>query len=210
MYNLRMQQIREALAKALKNVYVSVADHDIHLEHTDDLSHGDYATNAALSYAKQLKMNPKELAEKLAAEVREIEGVSNVEVAGPGFINFTLAPDCLAQALEEGRANPDEWGGSPLYRGKKILLEYTDPNPFKEFHIGHLVPNALGESISRLLHFSGAEVKRANYQGDVGIHVAKSLFIQLEKGIDDPTIEDLATAYPEGSKRYEEDPLAKQ
>ena len=61
MYNLRMQQIREALAHALKSVDISVTDHDVHLDHTEDLSHGDYATNVALSYAKQLKMNPKEI-----------------------------------------------------------------------------------------------------------------------------------------------------
>lgn len=69
-----MQQIREALAQALKAQDVSVADHDIHLEHTEDFAHGDYASNVALSYAKQLKMNSKELAEKLAAEVRGVEG----------------------------------------------------------------------------------------------------------------------------------------
>lgn len=202
--------IREKLASALKALEISVVPEDIGIEHTADLAHGDYATNAALSYAKQLKMNPKELAEKLAAEVREIEGIANVEVAGPGFINFTLAPAYLAEMLEIGRTHSEKWGSGVSNKGKKILLEYTDPNPFKEFHIGHLVPNALGESISRLLFFSGAQVKRANYQGDVGIHVAKSLFIQLEKGVEDPTIEDLAAAYPEGSRRYEEDPLAKQ
>src|SRR3990167_476387 len=66
-------------------------------------------------------------------------------------------------------------------------------------------PHALGESVSRLFQFSGATVKRANYQGDVGIHVAKSIYILLEKNISEPTIADLSAAYPECSKRYEED-----
>ncbi|MFZ2886578.1 MAG: arginine--tRNA ligase [Minisyncoccia bacterium] len=202
--------IREKLATALKAMDVSVVPEDILLEHTADLTHGDYASNVAMVFAKQLKMNPRELAEKLAAEARGVEGVASVEVAGPGFINFTLAPEYLAELLEIGRQHGEKWGSGISGKGKKIILEFTDPNPFKEFHIGHLVPNAYGESISRLLEFSGADVKRANYQGDVGIHVAKSLFIQLEKGITDPTIEDLAVSYPEGSKRYEEDPAAKE
>src|SRR3989344_4322179 len=101
------------------------------------------------------------------------------------------------------------WGSNATQKGRTIMMEYTDPNPFKEFHIGHLVPNALGESVSRLYQFSGADVKRANYQGDVGIHVAKSIFILLEKNISEPTIADLSAAYPEGSKRYEEDAEAK-
>jgi len=203
-----MQQIRDALVAALLKEGISVAD--IPLESTDDFAHGDYASSVALAYSKQVGVSPRTLAEKLVASLRSIEGVSKIEIAGPGFINFTLDTTYLYEMLQIGRTHGDQWGSSVLNKGKKILLEYTDPNPFKEFHIGHLVPNALGESISRLLHFSGAEVKRANYQGDVGIHVAKSIFIQLEKGVTDPTIEDLATAYPEGSKRYEEDPEAKK
>lgn len=197
--------IREKLAEALRGFEISVQPEDIALEHTADFAHGDYASNVAMVYAKQLKTNPRELAEKLAAEARNAEGVASVEVAGPGFINFTLSSQAFAEIKADAK-----WGANDHQRGRKVLLEYTDPNPFKEFHIGHLVPNAYGESISRLFDFAGADVKRANYQGDVGIHVAKSLFIQLEKGITNPAIEDLATAYPEGSKRYEEDEAAKK
>ena len=77
-------------------------------------------------------------------------------------------------------------------RGQKVLFEYTDPNPFKVFHIGHLMSNAIGESLSRLFEFSGAEVKRANYQGDVGMHIAKSIwgvFTKLEQ--ESMTLDDL-------------------
>ena len=84
------------------------------------------------------------------------------------------------------------------------MVEYTDPNPFKEFHIGHLMSNAIGESVARLFEASGARVVRANYQGDVGPHVAKCLFVLLEKKIESPTLEDISQAYVEGAKRYEE------
>ncbi len=83
------------------------------------------------------------------------------------------------------------------------MVEYTDPNPFKQFHIGHLMSNAIGESIARILERSGAEVSRANYQGDVGPHVAKALYVLLEKNTANPTIEDISQAYVEGAARYE-------
>ncbi len=205
MYNLRMQQIREALAKALKNVDVSVADHDIHLEHTDDLSHGDYATNAALSYAKQLKMNPKELAERLAAEVRGIEGVANVEVAGPGFINFTLTPAYLAEVLEIGRTHGEKWGSGVSLKGEQILVEYTSPNLFKPLHIGNLIGNIIGESVSRLFEFGGADVKRINYPSDIGLPVAKCVWGLQKTGGDPHVIAALGDAYRAGNAAYEAD-----
>ena len=59
---------------------------------------------------------------------------------------------------------------------KKVIIDYTDPNPFKEFHIGHLMNNTIGESLSRIFEFEGAKVKRVCYQGDVGIHVAKAIW----------------------------------
>lgn len=198
-YNHTMQQIREALAKALKTQDISVADHDIHLEHTEDFSHGDYASNVALSFAKQLGINPRELAEKLATEAKEIEGVANVEVAGPGFINFTLAPQYVFEMLEIGRKHGDKWGSGVARKGEKIIVEYTDPNPFKEFHIGHLVTNAIGESISRLFQFAGANVKRANYQGDVGRHVARAIWGLMQSGESAKDVKALGRAYAAGA-----------
>jgi arginyl-tRNA synthetase len=199
--------IREALSRALGELSLSL-EGNIPLEHPADFAHGDYASGIALKLTKAAGMPPRVLAEKIVVSLGAIEGVAKIDIAGPGFINFHLAPEAIARCLEEARTE-DMWGANTALAGQKIMVEYTDPNPFKEFHIGHLVPNTLGESLSRLLQFSGADVWRVNYQGDVGIHVAKSLFIMLEKGIIDPTIEDLSIAYPEGSRRYEEDAEAK-
>ncbi|MBI4094166.1 arginine--tRNA ligase [Candidatus Kaiserbacteria bacterium] len=200
-------EIKSAIASALEKQGISEAE--ILLEHPADLKNGDYSSPVAIQHAKRVGKKPRELAEEVVSKLRTIEGVEKVEIAGAGFINFYLSPSVLAEAI--GKAREEEtWGRNERSKGKKVMVEYTDPNPFKEFHIGHLVPNALGESVSRLLDAGGAEVKRANYQGDLGIHVARSLFIQLEKGITDPTIVDLATAYPEGSRRYEEDEGAKK
>ena len=201
--------LKEKIATALKVVGVAVVSRDISLEHPADLKNGDYSSGVALQYSKQAGIPAHSLAEKIAAALGEIPGIAKIEIAGPGFVNFYLAPDALADGIRTAVVE-DMWGANLFQNGKTVLMEYTDPNPFKEFHIGHLVPNAIGESISRLLQFSGADVKRANYQGDVGIHVAKSIFILLEKNITGPTIADLSVAYPEGSKRYEEDPAAKE
>jgi arginyl-tRNA synthetase len=201
-------EIKEALAQAGAPFGIEITADAVSLEHTNDFAHGDYASGIALARAKDAGMAPRALAEKIVQALGTISGVEKIEIAGPGFINFYLAPSVLAESLKSAIGH-DMWGANSLNAGKKIMVEYTDPNPFKEFHIGHLVPNALGESVSRLLQFSGAEVKRANYQGDVGVHVAKSLFILLEKNITNPTIADLSAAYPEGSKRYEEDAEAK-
>ncbi len=134
------------------------------VERPGNLSHGDYATNAALVS----KMDPQELASKL-----QIPGVEKIEVVGR-FINFFLSHDAI---LDEFK-NPSF---ESLYAGQTILVEYTQPNPFKEFHIGHLMNNALGESIARLLYHSGAKVIHANYQGDVGPHVAKAVWGKMRK-----------------------------
>ncbi len=198
--------IEKALTAAL--VSLGIERPSVVLEHPADLSHGDYATGAALQYAKHAGTPPRALAEKIVAALGVVDGVSRIEIAGPGFINFHLSSSSIAASLEKARTE-DTWGAGTLESGKTIMMEYTDPNPFKEFHIGHLVPNAIGEAISRLLQFAGAHVLRANWQGDVGIHVAKSLFVLLEKNISEPTIKDLAAAYPEGSKRYDEDPEVK-
>ncbi len=208
-----MKAIRDALAYALEKE--GVVTTDVPLEHTADFAHGDYASSAALVYAKQLAIAPRALAEKIVAGLGTIEGVSRIEIAGPGFINFTLSPAHLAAALEEGRINTEEWGGSVLHKGKKIIVEYTDPNPFKEFHIGHLMSNAIGESIARLHMFAGAEVKRACYQGDVGLHVAKAIWGYINLPDDVATrsaneweknreLSQWGIAYKLGSARYEE------
>ena len=213
-----VDRIRKAIANSLEKMGVQMMPENVSLEHPADLKNGDYSSGVALQYAKQAGIVPRALAERVAEQLRSSTllgptSIQRIEVAGPGFINFYLAPSVLAEAVKKAQAEdmPDRpgWGSNESEKGKTILMEYTDPNPFKEFHIGHLVPNTIGESIARLQQFSGADVKRANYQGDVGIHVAKSIFIQLEKGITDPTIGDLAAAYPEGSKRYDEDPAAK-
>ncbi len=201
------EKLEQALIVALQSV--GIAAGSVVVERPAELGNGDYATSAALQYAKQAGMVPRALAEKLVETLGTLDGVAKIEVAGAGFINFYLAPGVLAASLEQARSE-DMWGANTNQSGKKIMVEYTDPNPFKEFHIGHLMSNAIGEAISRLLQCSGAEVKRANYQGDVGPHVAKSIWGVMKLGVDPKDASELGRAYAEGSKAYESDPGAKE
>ncbi len=153
---------------------------DFNVSHPKDETHGDYATNLALLLAKKLGKNPREVAEKLITslqndtELSTLIDIAKTEVAGAGFINFTLKTEyLLTQAM---CARESGYGSSSRLAGQKVMVEYTDPNPFKEMHIGHLMSNTIGEAIVRLIEMSGAEVKRACHQGDVGLHVAKAIW----------------------------------
>lgn len=184
-----------------------------------DVSHGDYSSNAALVLAKKLGKNPRELAQEIAGKVGKHRFIEKVQVAGPGFINFYLSKDYFVSELKKVNKN---FGKNTSLKNKRIIIEYTDPNPFKEFHIGHLMPNAIGESLSRILEFQGAKIKRANYQGDVGLHVAKAVWGLLHGNknglswgeINSESLTDriryLGNAYQNGDSVYERDELAKK
>lgn len=93
----------------------------------------------------------------------------------------------------------------------RVMIEYTDPNPFKEMHIGHLMSNTIGEAVARLIENEGALVMRANYQGDVGPHVAKALWGLMDAGIAEPAdARELGKAYAHGAKAYENSPKVKE
>lgn len=200
--------IEQCITEALSRL--GVGSPQVVLELTGDLSHGDYATSAALAYAKEFNMAPRALAEKLVEMMGAIDGVARIDIAGPGFINFSIDPKVTWEYLKTGKDNGDTWGGNAQKSGKNIIVEYTDPNPFKEFHIGHLVTNAIGESIARLQVFAGAEVKRANYQGDVGRHVARAIWGLMQSGESAQDVKALGRAYAVGAAADIEDSSAKQ
>ncbi|MES2994443.1 MAG: arginine--tRNA ligase [Patescibacteria group bacterium] len=182
------------------------------VEWPGDLAHGDFATNAALAAAKPLGKAPREIADALVPLIRDALGdiASSVEAAGPGFVNITLAPESIAAVVGIAANEPGVWGMGDANAGKRVMVEYTDPNPFKEMHIGHLMSNVIGESIARLVEFSGATTMRANYEGDVGPHVAKAIWGLQKKGITEPaTAEELGHAYAQGSRAYDESPEVK-
>ncbi len=211
-------EIKKLIKDALENLEIKV--NDFGLEHPADLKMGDYSTNVALAIAKNIGTNPKELAKKIAEQISRLNTdkyIEKIEVAGAGFINFYLSRKFFGGSIEEIINQGENVGKNKLLAEKKIMIEYTDPNPFKPFHIGHLMTNAIGESIARILEHSGAKVSRANYQGDVGLHVAKAIYgllenekLQSKTGSHTLQSANIGKAYARGSEVYEIDPKAKK
>ena len=185
----------------------------IHLEYPENPDFGDYSSNIALIGAKSLKTNPKELAQKIVEEIKKNMplSVERVEIAGPGFINFKLKDRVFIANIFDVLKNSQDCGKGSKDKGKRIIVEYTDPNLFKVFHIGHLMSNAIGESLARLAEYSGASVVRICYPSDIGLHIAKAVWAmdkhRSEIPSDDADIQAktdfLGKMYVEGTEVYE-------
>lgn len=177
-----------------------------------DEQFGDYATNAALRLSKELGRNPREIAAAIVEEIGSGTGIE-ASVAGPGFINLKLTDDTLWQLA---RTDP-----AKRLAGKTVVAEYSDPNPFKVLHAGHLYTSIVGDAIASLLEQAGASVHRVNFGGDVGLHVGKTMWAiirrlggenpeKLAEIPEDKRAEWMAEAYIEGTNAYEDDDDAKQ
>lgn len=193
---------------------------DFGVEHPGDLNHGDYSTNVAMVIAKNKGENPRSVAEEIVKNLNDIrpDEIEKIEVAGPGFINFYLSQIFFKRSISQILNGEMDYGRNKKLSDKEVIIEYTDPNPFKQFHIGHLMSNSIGEAVSRLLEWNGAKVTRVCYQGDVGLHVAKAIWAikQMSEDFpsDDDTIEDkiayLGEAYRHGALMYKDNEEARK
>lgn len=188
------KELKELISFASKKI--GIKNPKIFIEHPNELSHGDYACNIAMIYATEFKTNPMDLASSIVSHIPKNEYITKVEVAKPGFINFTLSKSFFIKNLKEILEKKEKYGQNDNFADQKIMIEYTDTNPFKQLHIGHLMSNAIGESLSRIIEFGNANIIRACYSGDSGLHVAKAIwgYIQLnsliKKGVRDVIIYD--------------------
>ncbi|UPJ53190.1 arginine--tRNA ligase [Bradyrhizobium sp. 200] len=149
-----------------------------------DASHGDMATNAAMVLAKDAKMKPRDLADRIAEKLRADDLVASVEVAGPGFINLTLKPEVwtaeLLTMLREGAS----YGKSAIGYGAKVNVEYVSANPTGPMHVGHCRGAVFGDALCGLLDFAGYDVTREYYINDAGAQVdvlARSAFLRYRE-----------------------------
>ena len=168
----------------------SIVPATVTVERPRNPEHGDYATNVALQVAKKAGMNPRELAQLLVSGLVANPAIDSAEIAGPGFINLRLGAAAtggiVANILEQG----ERFGASDLYSGEKINLEFVSANPTGPIHLGGTRWAAVGDSLGRVLEFSGAEVTREYYFNDHGGQIdrfARSL-VAAAKG--EPTPED--------------------
>ncbi len=187
------EKIANLVAKSLPDD-LDISPKDIVIEKPKDSKMGQFSTNIAMRTASKLKRNPLELAKEIAEKMnmqKDLD-IEKVEAVAPGFINIFLSNQYLVNEIKKIVELGDEYFQSDEKSGKNILIEYTDPNPFKVLHVGHLYTNIVGESFSRLQEVLGANIKRAVYQGDVGLHVAKTMWGVMQKfSKEGLTIEDI-------------------
>jgi arginyl-tRNA synthetase len=164
--------VRTAVAAAVDRGALAVpVPEDVVVERPKNPEHGDYATNVALRLAKPAGRPPREVAEVLAEELRAQPGIAAVDVAGPGFLNITLAQGALGRiAVEAVTAGPG-YGHTDTLTGQKLNLEFVSANPTGPVHIGGTRWAAVGDALGRLLEASGATVTREYYFNDAGAQI---------------------------------------
>lgn len=144
----------------------------ITVEPPRDTSHGDLSTNAAMVLAKPAKTNPRALAELLVAELRGLDEVASISVAGPGFINLTLTDDTWRGELTAIADAANDYGRSTVGAGSVVNIEYVSANPTGPMHMGHCRGAVVGDALASLLEWNGARVIREYYVNDAGGQVA--------------------------------------
>ncbi len=162
--------VREAAAN-LDGAPSDVNVAPITVEPPRDPSHGDLATNAAMVLAKPLKRKPRDIAEMLVPAIRQLDGVSSVEIAGPGFINIRLGDGFWQARLTEILRSGTAYGDSDLGRGAPVNVEYVSANPTGPMHVGHARGAVFGDALASLLQKAGWDVTREYYINDAGAQV---------------------------------------
>lgn len=178
---------------------------------------GDYSTSIALKLTKILKKNPIEIAEDIKNNFSKTKEIEKIEVVKPGFINFFVSSTALINQTTDAVKEKYNFPIYNLGKNKKIMVEFAHPNTHKLFHIGHLRNISTGESIVRIFEALGNKVIRSNYQGDVGLHIAKCLYgIRSQQSVISSLktlqerIEFIGKMYTVGTKEYEDNPKAKE
>ncbi len=153
---------------------LGAAEIPVNLERPKDTGHGDLSTNLAMLLARALKVNPRQVAERVKAELRlPADVVAKVEIAGPGFVNFWLAEDALASLLRTIIDSGAAYGRQAFGAGQRVNVEFVSANPTGPLHVGHGRGAAAGDAIAALLEWTGHSVTREFYVNDAGIQIEK-------------------------------------
>ena len=140
-----------------------------------DFKLGDIATPLSFELAKRLKKNPIQIAKDIVDTIILPEGIEKAETSG-GYINFFFDRKYFSEKTVESIITENGSYGKGEKKNDKVMVEYSQPNTHKSFHIGHLRNVCLGDALANIMEFSGYDTVRANYIGDVGVHVAKCLW----------------------------------
>ncbi len=188
------EEISDIILNGLKAEGLDQFGAEIELEKPKDAGHGDFATNIAMRLAKPAKSAPRAIADKLAAAF-ELENscIEKVEVAGPGFINFTLKPEWFYSVLDIIQKENADYGRVNVGEGKKVMVEFVSANPTGPMHVGNARGGAIGDVLASVLDFAGFNVTREFYINDAGNQIEKfgmsleARYLQLLQGEDSVT-----------------------
>ncbi len=179
------------------------------LRPTADERHGDYQVNAAMALAKKLGKKPREVAEPLAERLAAHPAIAKTEVAGPGFVNLTLASDWLSMELSKVARGDARDGIDLVDKPEKVIVDFSSPNIAKQMHVGHLRSTIIGDSLCRLYRAVGHEVVGDNHLGDWGTQYGLLLVGMRELGsleaLENHPIEELERIYKAASAKAKED-----
>jgi len=217
------QHLSHLITQALEKVAAAEGfdlphDLEIRIERTRAREHGDFAANTAMMLARIAKQKPRDIAEKIVANLPVSDQIDHVEIAGPGFINFFLAPAAYAELIETVLAQGGHYGRGER-RNEPVNVEFVSANPTGPLHIGHGRGGAVGDCLCRLLDAAGYDVTREFYYNDAGQQIANlALSVQARchgltpedegwpaDGYRGEYIQDVARAYLNGETVHAED-----
>jgi arginyl-tRNA synthetase len=200
--------LKERLSDALEASGVTI-DEPLQLAPTTDPRHGDYQTNAAMVFGKKLKQNPRALAAQIVNHLVIDDLGAPPQVAGPGFINFTLSAEFFADHLH--RLGSDErFGVEPAVKPRTIVIDFSSPNIAKPMHVGHIRSTILGDALSKIARFLGHKVITDNHVGDWGTQFGKVIYgwkhLLREDRLGADPIEELVRIYRDADAASKNDP----
>ncbi|MBQ9183238.1 MAG: arginine--tRNA ligase [Neisseriaceae bacterium] len=200
-----LNELSKTVQEAFNNADLN--DEPIILKASSNPDFGDYQINGVMGAAKKLKTNPRELATRVAEQLKQSPVFEKVEVAGPGFINLTLSTDFIEKniqaALSDNRLNV----GLPE-NNQTVVMDYSSPNLAKEMHVGHLRSTIIGDALHRVLRFLGANVIAQNHVGDWGTQFGMLVAYLVEQqkiGNENIALADLEQFYRNAKVRFDED-----
>uniref|UniRef100_A0A3Q2YS49 Arginine--tRNA ligase, cytoplasmic n=1 Tax=Hippocampus comes TaxID=109280 RepID=A0A3Q2YS49_HIPCM len=206
------QRLQEIFGRAIRASCPELDSPPLSVTPNQQAKFGDYQCNSAMAMAqllkaKGLKVNPREIAEKIIQNIPENELIQKTEIAGPGFINIHLKRSFVSRLLSNLLVNGVQ--PPPLASKKRVVVDFSSPNIAKEMHVGHLRSTIIGESMCRLFEFLGYDVLRLNHVGDWGTQFGM-LIAHLQDKFPNylavsPPIGDLQAFYKESKKRFDEE-----
>lgn len=207
--NTLLNQLRKLVASSIAKTFPQEdAQADIAPCMQEEFGH--YQCNSALRLGKSLKQNPRAVAQALIDALEDKTLFQKIEIAGPGFINLTLAPEALSKQLQEQLFDP-LLGAAPPPRKEKVIVEFSSPNVAKELHVGHIRSTIIGDCLARLFEFLGYDVLRLNHIGDWGTQFGMLIAYMQERapqvlqGTENAHLDALMTWYRAAKQQFDQD-----